>query len=158
MKRKGHATPGTLQLLVPQTIEACRVRLLAAQAESLRVLVTPVDEQMAWFTVEQLDTGRTIAAVSGRLQRTKINQTLVKGRASVPVVRRAGIYVSGTLPGVALFLLATAAGVAGVWLVAACVLVAAAGVVLLHRRVIQTDQHVLQARVARICQHGIASP
>ena len=157
MKRKGHATSGALQLLVPQTIEACRVRLLAAQAESLRVLVTPVDERTAWFTVEQLDAGRTIAAVSGRLQRTKINQTLVKGRASVPVVRRTGIYISGTLPGIALFLLATAVGGGGVWLLAVCVLVAAAGMVLLHRRVIQIDQRVLQARVTRICQHDIVS-
>jgi len=108
LKLKNYNAPARLQILSPHVLETCQGKLNArhhmpGQSGEIgyRVLLGEIDRDTLWFTVERLR-GRedgsipyVTGIITGRIIRTSIDQTLIKGTVRLPAWRVPMLAVGG---------------------------------------------------------------
>lgn len=107
-KLKNRSAPARLQILSPHVLETCRAKLIVQHrmptepgGSGYRVLLGEIDPNTLWFTVERLrgaDPGaepHVTGVITGRIIRTAIDQTLIKGIVRLPVWRVPMMAVGG---------------------------------------------------------------
>lgn len=140
-KLKNYNAPARLQILSPHVLETCRAKLTAhhhmptrSGDGGYRVLLGEIDRDTLWFTVERLRGADNDAppyvtgTLTGRITRTSIDQTLIKGEVRLPAWRVPMLAVGGLGGLVALLGLVIIDGILSV-VIAAVIAVITGGVI-----------------------------